>query len=47
MSYSRDIDRIKEIIQRIEKRTDKGDIKFMCDELQNKLNDLKKYSKSE
>lgn len=45
MDFNSDIDRIKEIIHRIEKRTDKGDIKFMCDELQNKLNDLKEKIK--
>jgi hypothetical protein len=47
MSFSSDIDRIKQIIQRIEKRSDKGDIKFMCAEVIEKLSDLKKYSKSE
>lgn len=47
MSFSSDINRIKEIVQQIEQRTDKGDIKFMCAELQEKISDLKKYFKSE
>lgn len=46
MDFNSDIDRIKEIVARIEKRSDKGDIKFICDELQKKLSDLKKYDKS-
>jgi len=46
MGFKSDIDRIKDIIQQIEKRTDKGDIKFMCAEVQEKLSDLKNYSKS-
>jgi len=47
MAFNSDIDRIKEIIQQIEKRTDKGDIKFMCAELKDKVSDLKKYLKAE
>jgi len=46
MGFNSDIERIKEIIQQIEKRADKGDIKFMCSEVIEKLSDLKKYSKS-
>ena len=47
LSFNSDIDRIKEIIQQIEKRSDKGDIKFMCAELKDKVSDLKKYLKAE
>ena len=45
MDFKDDINRIKEIIHRIEKRTDKGDIKFMCAELQDKMTDLEEKIK--
>jgi hypothetical protein len=45
MNLSGDIQRINEIIQQIEKRTDKGDIKFMCAELQQKMANLEEKIK--
>jgi len=38
---NKEVKRINEIIEHIEKRTEKGDIKFMCDELKEKINKLK------
>ena len=41
-NVNKKIDRVKEIITRIEKRSSKGDIKFFCDELNVKMEELRK-----
>lgn len=37
----KDIDRVKSIIEHIEKRTDKGDVGFMCQQLYEKIEKIK------
>lgn len=43
MGYEEDVKSIQEIINMIKKHSKNGSIKFMCAELIDKVEDLKKY----